>query len=352
MSRRGSEISVTKGMMRSTDPEAGSDFRIGWIGFHQEGLCALEALLNDGVAVSAVLTLAPDLAARRSGTGDYASLCRKFGVPLETIRDINDSHSQALLRDLSLDLAFVIGWTQIVRPEVIALARLGMIGAHASMLPDDRGRAPINWALIQGKTVTGNSLIWLAEDVDGGDIIDQTSIPISPYDTCSTLYEEVAKSTRDMILRTLPWLIDGKRPGRPQLPGGGDLLPGRRPADGLVDWSRNASTVYDFIRALTRPYPGAFSWLDRSRYLIWQAALPPPGLVSQQPAGTVIGPVVSPLSGACGQAVACGNGALILLEIENEQGALICGRPLSERRWTGQSWHSNVEARVGSRGTS
>jgi methionyl-tRNA formyltransferase len=96
-------------------------------------------------------------------------------------------------------MVFVIGWTQILRPETLKLATIGMIGAHASLLPHNRGRAPINWALIRGEKQTGNSLIWLAEDVDSGDIIDQTVIPISPYDTCASLYTRVGESNKEMI---------------------------------------------------------------------------------------------------------------------------------------------------------
>src|SRR5437667_9768196 len=104
-----------------------------------------------------------------------------------------------------------------------------MIGAHASLLPGNRGSAPINWALIRGEHTSGNSLIWLAESVDGGDLIDQTEFPITPYDTCASLYDRFAASNRDMILRVLPRLLPGERPGSPHPPPRGPLLPRRLP---------------------------------------------------------------------------------------------------------------------------
>src|SRR5881628_1467651 len=174
-----------------------------------------------------------------------------------------------------------------------------MIGAHASLLPRNRGSAPINWALIRGEHTSGNSLIWLAESVDGGDLIDQTEFPITPYDTCASLYDRVAASNRDMILRVLPRLLAGERPGRRQPRHSGPILARRRPADGLITWDQDARAVYNFVRALTKPYPGAFSWLDGRRWIVWHAVLlPDPGAASGPP-GEILGPALSPVEQAC-----------------------------------------------------
>jgi len=227
--------------------------KIVWVGFHVEGLPALRGLLEQGVPVAAVLTLQPEQAAKRSGVGDYETLCTEFRVPLHKIKNINDEASVSLLRAVAPDVVFVIGWSPIVRGEALRTARLGMIGAHASLLPHHRGRAPINWALINGATETGNSLIWLAENVDEGDLIAQTRFAITHYDTCATLYDKVAASNREMILHVLPQLAGGEHPGRPQPHLDEPLLPGRKPEDGLIDWSQPSQQVYNFIRALVRP---------------------------------------------------------------------------------------------------
>lgn len=313
--------------------------RIGWIGFHVEGLPALRGVLAAGHEVVAVITLKPHLAAKRSGAGDYEALCAQYGVPLYEVAKINDEETVSLLRRLRLDLAFVIGWTQIVRGEALCSVRLGMVGAHASLLPHHRGRAPINWALIKGERLTGNTLMWLREGVDTGEIIDQVEIPVSPYDTCASLYEKVAASNGEMILRLLPKLLAGERPGRPQAHTDEPNLPGRRPEDGLIEWGRSSVEVYNFIRALTRPYPGAFGWLKGQRWNVWQAALMPDlGMHAAAP-GEVLGAVVSPADGSCGQLVACGRGAVILLEVEGEDGGpVLAGRSLSEQRWAGEVW--------------
>lgn len=312
--------------------------RIGWIGFHLEGVPALQAVLEQGFNIEGVITLKPDKAARRSGAVDYNPICQKFGVPLYEVDNINNEESLELLRELSLDVVFVLGWTQIIRPQALKLAKIGMIGAHASLLPHNRGRAPINWALIKGEKETGNSLIWLAESVDSGNIIDQTVIPITPYDTCATLYERVADSNREMILRVLPKLLKGERPGRVQASIDEPLLPGRRPEDGLIDWSKSAVEVYNFVRALAKPYPGAFSWLNGRRCTIWHCALLPGKDFIKSKPGYIVGPVFSPVDGACGQMVACGEGAVILLELENDDGEILKGHKLSNQKWEGGFW--------------
>lgn len=312
--------------------------RIGWIGFHMEGLLALRSLLEKGVPIQAVIALRPDRAAKRSGAVDYSPLCRQFEIPLYEVANINDSESLSVLKRLCLDVAFVIGWTQIIRPEALRLAKLGMIGAHASLLPHNRGRAPINWALIKGEKQTGNSLMWLAEGVDTGDLIDQVVIPITSYDTCASLYEKVAESNRDMIISLIPRLLAGERPGRPQSHSGEPGLPGRRPEDGLLNWAMKNTEVYDFVRALTKPYPGAFSFLNGKRLTLWQCALLPEGISFEARPGEVIGQVISPVEAACGQAVACGEGGVLLLELEDESGDTLKGHRLSDQHWEGRVW--------------
>jgi methionyl-tRNA formyltransferase len=313
--------------------------KVGWVGFHVEGIPALEALLSQGI-VSAVITLAPEAATKRSAAADYRSLCARFGVQLHEVANINDETSVRLLESLDLDLLFVIGWSQILRPPALRAIRGGVIGAHASMLPRNRGSAPINWALINGERATGNSLIWLADEVDAGDVIDQMEFPITAYDTCASLYGRVAETNRDMILRALPRLLRGERPGWKQSLNGEPVLPRRRPKDGFVDWRRDALAIYDFVRALTRPYPGAFGRLAGERWTIWQAALLPASLSRQNRPGTVLGPVRSPKGDACGQVVACGGGAVVLLELEAEDGRVLRGYDLADQEWTGLVWQA------------
>ncbi|MEO5333526.1 MAG: methionyl-tRNA formyltransferase [Magnetococcus sp. YQC-5] len=300
-------------------------------------------MLEQGHPVAFVMTLASDVAAKFYAVFDYAPLCDKYKIPLYYIRDINDDRSIETLKQFDLDLLFVIGWSQILQPKALASARIGVVGAHASLLPANRGSGPISWTLIKGETQTGNTLMWLSAGVDQGDVIDQTAFPITPHDTCATLYDRVAESNRTMILRLLTALSNGQRPGRPQPRTLEPLLPRRRPEHGIVNWELGSRQIYDFIRALTHPYPGAFSWLNGDRYFIWQCAvLPLETVLPQYPPGTVIGPVYSPLAGGCGQMVSCGTGAILLLAVEDAQGQEITGYALSEQQWQGKRWLNPV----------
>src|SRR5256886_4064244 len=140
--------------------------RFAWVGFHAEGGPASEALMQAGAPIHGVITLTPERRARRSGAIDYAPLCARYGVPLHEIADINAPDGLAALGPIQPDVAFVIGWSQIVRPPALRLAPIRIIGAHPSPLPRYRGRAPVDWALIKGATETGNSLIWLRAGAD------------------------------------------------------------------------------------------------------------------------------------------------------------------------------------------
>ncbi len=316
--------------------------RIGWIGLHSEGIAACDAVLAAGWRLEVIITHDERIARKRSGEASdaYHRIASSHGVRLVQVSDINAPSSLEMLRSLELDVVFVIGWNQILKDDVLGCASIGMIGTHASLLPHNRGSAPINWTIIRGEKSTGNTLIWLASGVDAGDIIDQSAFPISPYDTCNTLYETVADTNRDMILRVLPLLAEGQRPGRVQRHGDEALLMRRRPTDGAVDWSRPAAETYDFIRALTMPYPGAFSSIDHQQVLLWECSLLPINTAIGDP-GSVVGPVYSPREAACGQLIACGTGGVVLLSVEFG-GRQIRGRALSSQEWLGKVF-SNVD---------
>jgi methionyl-tRNA formyltransferase len=251
------------------------------------------------------------------------------------MRSINDAGSIQWLRDQGLDILFVIGWSQIVKDAAMAAVRIGLIGAHASLLPRLRGSAPINWALIRGEQRTGNTLMWLHKDVDAGDIIDQREFPITEFDTCATLYDRVAETNREMILAVWPRLQRREFPRRAQPRGDEATLPRRRPEDGRIAWDAPNGVVYDLIRALTRPYPGAFTWLWGRRWTVWRAALLPAEAGGGGSPGEILGSIVSPVEDACGLLVSCGRGFLAVLELQCEDGVTLRGRDLARAGWRG-----------------
>jgi methionyl-tRNA formyltransferase len=190
------------------------------------------------------------------------------------VDDINAAPVVQQLDDLDLDLAVVVGWTRLLSAAVLRLPRAGCVGFHASLLPRHRGRAPVNWAILRGEQVTGNTMMYLDVHADTGDIIDQRPVPITPTDTCGTVYARVARAGAQMLAEHLPALLDGTAPRRPQDRTAGDLLPKRTPDMGVIDWEQRPRVVHDWVRALALPYPGAFGCAAGRKVSIWSTALP------------------------------------------------------------------------------
>jgi methionyl-tRNA formyltransferase len=311
------------------------EVRIGWVGVHAEGISALKAVCGAEYNVAGLMTLRQDKADKRCGSADYELICLQYDIPYHEVGNVNDFGSIAVLQSWQCDLLVVLGWGQILGPDALKQATIGAVGAHASLLPHNRGSAPVNWAIIRGEHQTGNSLIWLEEGVDAGHLIDQMSFPITSYDSCTTVYDKVADSNREMLLSLLHQLKAGERPGQPQQEPHDAVLPRRRPQDGVIHWNSSSEEIYNLVRALTRPYPGAFAFLNNQPYRIWSAARTPM-TVSIAEAGTVMGPVHSPEPKACGQMVATADGAILILEVEDASGNVLQGPELSEQDWTGR----------------
>jgi methionyl-tRNA formyltransferase len=230
-----------------------------------------------GEHVAVIFTLEPELAAKVSGAVRWDDIARRFDIPLHYVRNMNDPEAIETLRRVAPDLLFCVGWTQLLKKDVLDLPRLGCLGFHASRLPAYRGRAPVNWAIINGERQTGNTLMFLDEGVDTGDILAQRTFPIEDHDTCATVYEKVARSEDEMIREVMSLIHEGRMPRRPQDHAAATVMPRRRPGDGIVDWTRTTKQLHDWVRALTHPYPGAFTTLEGRRVWIWKASPWRPG---------------------------------------------------------------------------
>lgn len=250
-------------------PAAG-ECRTLFVGAVQEGRRCLEALLAMGEPFAGFITLKEEIAATTSGAVPFDDLASRHGVPLLKVRDLNHPANVERVRAMRPDLILVIGWTRLLGAGILAIPPLGAIGFHASLLPRYRGRAPVNWAIINGETETGNTMFFLDGGVDTGDIIAQRRIVISAEDTCATLYEKVAAEAIGMLRENLPLLKRGAAPRLSQDHAKATVMPARRPEDGLIDWSKNPAALHNWIRALTHPYPGAFTYLGSRPLFVWK----------------------------------------------------------------------------------
>ncbi|MCR5250660.1 MAG: methionyl-tRNA formyltransferase [Lachnospiraceae bacterium] len=303
--------------------------RISWIGNHEEGLEAFRQTAEKGY-VTAFITLDDEAFAKRSaGSRDYGGICERFGIPVYPVDTIKGERAYEILKEQQPELLVVLGWSEILPKRLLDIPTIGTVGTHAALLPHNRGSAPINWALIRGEEETGNTLMWLSAEVDAGEIADQRAFPISLFDTCKTLYDRVAETNAEMIDALIRKLEAGRRPVLPIRNKSDEaILPRRRPKDGLLNWQQGARQIYDFIRALTIPYPGAFSYLNGKKYLLWEAMVLPAG--SEAEPGTILGMAYGFGERGCGLCVATKDSILCITLLEDGEGKRYSGRELYE----------------------
>ncbi|MDH5339230.1 MAG: formyltransferase [Rubrivivax sp.] len=151
---------------------------------------------------------------------------------------------------------------------VLALAPRGAFNMHGSLLPQFRGRAPTNWAVLMGATETGATLHEMVARPDAGPIVDQAAVPILPDDTARQVFDKVTVAAEQVLWRSLPGLLAGTAPRHPNDIAGGSYFSGRKPEDGRIDWQQPAARVYNLIRAVAPPYPGAFTELGGHRLVL------------------------------------------------------------------------------------
>ena len=247
--------------------------RYVFVGAVEGSYHALEEMLAQGADVVGVFTLAPEYASRHSDFADLSPLAQQYGVPLWGINNINDPEVVAQMQGLEPDYIFVIGWSQIVKRPVLELPTRACIGFHPALLPQNRGRAVIPWTILQGLRRSGATLFYLDEGLDSGDILIQKSFTVESDETARTLYNKVTATLREMIREVLPFLENDNPPRQLQDHSKATYCAKRTPADGLIDWQHPAEQIWTLIRAVGEPYPGAFTFHQGKKLVIWEATL-------------------------------------------------------------------------------
>jgi methionyl-tRNA formyltransferase len=228
---------------------------------------SLERLVDAGYPVIAVVT-APDRPAGRGLKARESAVkitAVKHGIPVLQPVNMKDPAFAALLEGLKPDLQVVIAFRMMPR-QVWSLPPLGTFNLHASLLPQYRGAAPINWAVINGETETGVTTFFLNDEIDTGKIILSEKVSIGPSDSAGDLHDRLMETGSGLVIRTVESIISGNVRETPQenLAGAiGTLKPAPKifKEDCRIDWDRDVSTVYNFIRGMS-PSPGAWSLLQ------------------------------------------------------------------------------------------
>ncbi|MBN2491474.1 MAG: bifunctional UDP-4-amino-4-deoxy-L-arabinose formyltransferase/UDP-glucuronic acid oxidase ArnA [Planctomycetes bacterium] len=292
------------------------------LAYHDVGCVGLEAVLRHGFEVPAVFTHADD----PHETVWFASVAEAAaarGIAVHAPEDINHPLWVETIRRLAPDVIFSFYYRRLLRPAILDIPPDGCLNLHGSLLPRYRGRCPVNWVLIHGETETGVTLHHMTPRPDDGDIVAQRAIPIDEDDTARTLVARIAAAAGALLEGALPLVRQRRAPRRPQDPAAASTFGGRRPADGEIDWDRTSRQVRNLVRAVTRPYPGAFSHVGCRKALLWQVSFADEYVPAGDPvaSGTVLS--ADPL------VIACGEGAVRVDYGQREGGVHVSGAQLA-----------------------
>lgn len=206
----------------------------------------------------------------------FEDMARIYDVPLVyVVGRMSDPEYREALKSFRPDILIVIGWYYMVPRSLRELAPLGAVGIHASLLPKYRGGAPLVWAVINGETRTGVSLFHFAGGADDGDLIGQASFDIAFEEDISDVVRKASAASVQLVREYVPKLAAGTAPRISQDHSLATVVPQRRPEDGVIDWQAlTGLQAYNWVRAQTRPYPGAFTRCGGEKVIIWKASLP------------------------------------------------------------------------------
>ncbi|MDA8421474.1 MAG: formyltransferase [Pseudomonadota bacterium] len=277
--------------------------------YHDVGYECLQALIGNGSNVVAVFTHDDD-PAEKIWFKSVSALAREHGIPVHAPASVNTPGWINRIRELRPQILFSFYYRNLICQEILDIPALGAFNMHGSLLPRYRGRVPVNWAVLNGETHTGATLHVMVKRPDAGDIVDQEEVLIGPADTALQVFGRVTAAARQVLVRQIDAIEAGRPPRRVQDEAMASYFGGRRPEDGRIDWTQPAQRIYNLIRAVTHPYPGAFTELDGRRLYLWRAV---PRLEGTGIPGEVLS--TEPLI------VATGSGCLDVITLQWQNGA-------------------------------
>jgi methionyl-tRNA formyltransferase len=226
--------------------------------YHNVGVRCLRVLRAHGAIVPLVITHVDD-AAEVQWFERVADVADELGIRWIAPDDPNEPDVVATVRALAPDFLFSFYYRRLLRQPLLEIPTRGALNMHGSLLPHYRGRAPVNWAVLNGEQHTGATLHYMDDKPDAGDIVAAQSVPILPDDTAREVFDKVTVAAEICLDAVFPALVEGTASRRRNAIESGSYFGGRKPEDGRIDWSRSAQTIHDLVRAVAPPYPGAFT---------------------------------------------------------------------------------------------
>ena len=244
--------------------------RILFFGYSEVGYSCLSLLLERGDNIVALITH-EDNPHEKIWFKTPAVAAREKGVPVFTPENVNTPEWRERIAALRPDLILSVYYRHMIGTKILALPPLGAFNMHGSLLPKYRGRAPINWAVLHGEPRLGMTLHRMVKAPDAGAIIDQDGVEIGPRDTAEQAFRKVLPCARQVLARQIDALLAGTAKENPQDDAQATYFSGRKPEDGRIQWNHTSRQVFNLIRAVTAPYPGAFTDVGGVRLMVWWA---------------------------------------------------------------------------------
>jgi methionyl-tRNA formyltransferase len=246
--------------------------RIIFMGYHNIGYVCLKVLIGLcrelGDEIVAVVTHADD-PQENIWFASVARLAFENCLPVYQPADPNDPAFVAAMQALQPDFLFSCYYRHMLKQPLLDLPRLGALNLHGSLLPRYRGRCPVNWVMIHGESETGVTLHYMEAKPDQGDIVGFKRVPITFEDTAPTLFAKMTVAAQELMREAYPLLRAGTAPRLTQDNARASYYGGRSPADGRIDWRNSAYQTYNLVRAVTHPYPGAFTSFQGRKLFVW-----------------------------------------------------------------------------------
>lgn len=234
----------------------------------------LEELIAANCPPELVFSLDEAVSSNVSGYCPIHETAQAHGIPWKKFQKIGDSEHIKSIVDLEPDYIFVVGLSQIVGNPIIKAAKRGVVGLHPTPLPKYRGRAAMVWQMLLGLEKSAVTLFLVDEGIDSGPILGQEPYLIGEDDYAGDMERNCLEALRTLLRRVIPQLIDGTVRAVPQREEDASWLLRRGPEDGRINWDRPMAEIHRLIRAVSRPYPGAFSHYDGKRLVtFWRAEM-------------------------------------------------------------------------------
>jgi len=256
--------------MSSRTPNSPSPITLVVFAYHDVGYECLDLLIGRRERIAAVFTH-EDNPGERIWFRSVAELAERHGIPVHRPASVNTPDWIAHIRALDPALIFSFYYRNMICQEILDVPTFGALNMHGSLLPKYRGRVPINWAVLKGEKETGVTLHYMVKRADAGDIVDQQAVPIGRRETALDIFRKVTATARIVLEREIDNLKQGCAPRHRQVESEATYFGGRTPEDGRIDWTQSAAAIFNLIRAVTHPYPGAFTTVEGRRLYIWWA---------------------------------------------------------------------------------